>query len=565
MHPAQQNYQQRVHRHGDGGHRRKHRPFERRPQAPGQARQSGAAHKHLVAQSLHRQTAGGCPQRRVAQSLQSRAPAGAGHTRHARQSQQHEDTQRRVPQRTRFGGNQTQADQAVVTPCQIHPLRGPRPNHLCQRQRQHGQVHPAAAHHQSAKGHRHGQRQRHARGQSRRQTRAPVQVRERCAISAQRKKRRMAKADQAAQSHHPLQAQAKQHHHHHVFGQAAAVIALPPGQQRQAHKDRHQQRPAPARDRPERKHRHAFALLGMGGRPGQTLRPPNQHHRHRQKHQHQGRLREKAQAQGVDHADQHRRHKSPANAAKAARDHDHKGLDHHVHVHLQMCGLARQLQRPGQARQAAAQHHHTQHERRGVHAQRGEHLAVLCGRLHALPPQGAREQKVQAQPDQRPQHQSEQLPGREIRLAQLDRALEARKARREHLFRAKEPAHRVVQRQGQAEGGHQLVQLRRVAHALEQRDFGHGPEQGGHTRAHQDHRAVAPGAVRHVGPPVCHRMRRPQSAQHEEAAMRKVDDPGHAKNQRQPGGHQEQGGGVAQAIEQLQRQCVESQTRPLSL
>ena len=61
-----------------------------------------------------------------------------------------------------------------------------------------------------------------------------------------------------------------------------------------------------------------------------------------------------------------------------------------------------------------------------------------------------------------------------------------------------------------------------------------------------------------------HGMGRPQGAQHEEAAVRKIDDPGHAKDQRQARGHQKQGGGVAQAIEQLQRECIESQTKPLN-
>ena len=227
-----------------------------------------------------------------------------------------------------------------------------------------------------------------------------MQVRQRRAVSTQGKKRRMAKTDQTAQSHHPLQAQAKQHHDHHVFGQAAAVVALPPGQQRQAHKDRHKQRPAPVRHRPQRKHRHAFALLGMRGRPGQPLRPPDQHHGHGQKHQHQSRLREKAQAQGVDQADQHRRCKRAADAAQPPGDHHHKGFDHHVHIHLQMCRLTGQLQRTGQTRQTAAQHDHAQHQRRRIHTQRGQHLAVLRGGFHALAPQRAREQEVQAQPDQ---------------------------------------------------------------------------------------------------------------------------------------------------------------------
>ena len=345
-------------------------------------------------------------------------------------------------------------------------MGGTGPDHLCQRQRQHGQIDTAAAHHQGPKHQCHSQRQRHAGQQGPAQTGAPVQVGQRRAIGPQCKKSRMAKTDQTAQSHHPLQTETKQHHDHHVFGQAAAIVALPPSQQRQAHKQSHESCAAPEAHRPERKNRHAFALLSVRGRPRQALRTPHQHHRHGQKHQHQGRLREKIQPQGMDHADQQGRCKSTTNAAQPAGDHHHKGLNHHIHIHLQMGRFTWQLQSPRQARQAAAQHDHAQHDGCGVHAQGVEHVAVLRGRFHALSPACSGEQQMQTQPHQRPQQQGHNLPSRKERLTQLDRPFETGKARGKNLFRPKKPAHRIVQRQRQAKGGDQLVQLWRMAHAL---------------------------------------------------------------------------------------------------
>ena len=61
------------------------------------------------------------------------------------------------------------------------------------------------------------------------------------------------------------------------------------------------------------------------------------------------------------------------------------------------------------------------------------------------------------------------------------------------------------------------------------------------------------------------RMGRHQRPQHEETAMREIDDAGDAKDQRQPRGHEEKRGGVAQPIEQLKRQTVQTQTSPFVL
>ena len=84
-------------------------------------------------------------------------------------------------------------------------------------------------------------------------------------------------------------------------------------------------------------------------------------------------------------------------------------------------------------------------------------------------------------------------------------------------------------------------------------------------RGPQEHgQRIRPGRLSPFGPPVGHRVRSPQRAQHEKTAVRKIDDPGHAEDQRQTRSHQKQGGGVAQPVEQLQRQCFKSQLSTLS-
>ena len=163
--------------------------------------------------------------------------------------------------------------------------------------------------------------------------------------------------------------------------------------------------------------------------------------------------------------DQQGRHKRAANAAQPARDDDDEGFDNHVHVHLQMRRFARQLQRAPQPGQRAAQHHRAQHQRLGVHAERGQHGTVLRGGAQALTKQRAPQQKMQPQPDQRPKHNHRQLVHREKLVANLHRAFKPRKARGKHFFRAKAPLHCVVHGQAQAERGDQLVKLGRARHA----------------------------------------------------------------------------------------------------
>ena len=279
----------------------------------------------------------------------------------------------------------------------------------------------------------------------------------------------MTKADQPAQRHHGLQADAEDHQNQRIGGQCLPISSARPCQCRQAHKRRgNHRRPEPAQAKTskllcrlpgtavlQRSNRHAL----------ESLRPEHQYHGHGQKHDDQRSLWKHADAKRMDQPDQQGRDKRTTDAAQPAGDDDDKGFDNHVHVHLQMCRLARQLQRAAQPGQRAAQHHRAEHERLGIDTQRGQHRAVLRGSAQALAKPRTPQQNVQAQPDQRPERNHRQLVDGEKLVADLHRALEPGEARCKHLVRPKTPLHRVMHRQAQAEGRDQLVQLGRARHS----------------------------------------------------------------------------------------------------
>jgi hypothetical protein len=258
-------------------------------------------------------------------------------------------------------------------------------------------------------------------------------------------------------------------------------------------------------------------------------------------------------AQRMDQSDDHRRHKSPADAAQPTGDHHHKGFHNHGHVHLQMCRLTRQLKRTTESGQGAAKHDRTEHQWPGIDAQAAQNLSVLRRCAQTLTKQGAGEQKMQSQPDQRAKRHEHQLVAWKILLAHLHRPLEPRETGRKHLLIAEEPAHGVMQGQSQAKSGHQLVQLRGANHAPQQQDIGQRTDQRSHQSAQDHGQQVKPGAVGPIWIPMHQPMGGKQRTQHEKAAMGKVDDPGDPKNQGQARRHQEQGAGIRQPTEQLNR------------
>ena len=209
---------------------------------------------------------------------------------------------------------------------------------------------------------------------------------QRRAVPAKRKKRRMAEADQPAERHHGLQADAEDHQDQGVGRQCLPVRSAPPAQAGQQHQHRNGNRhtqSAPAKA-PKFLRWLAHGVMRAGQQTEEPLRAKYQHHSHRQKHQHQRGLRKHADAKRMHHAYQQCRQKCTANAAQPTHHHHDEGLDDHVHVHLQMRRFARQLQGARQPGQRAAQNNRPQHQRLGVYAQRREHVPVLRGRAQAL-------------------------------------------------------------------------------------------------------------------------------------------------------------------------------------
>ena len=263
------------------------------------------------------------------------------------------------------------------------------PNYLRQCQRKHGQVHTAASDHRCAKHSRYQQSGSATSGQRHRQRGTPETVRQGCTVSTECKKSRVTETDQTAQRHHGLQADAKNHQDQRVSRQRLPVGTAKPGSSNQRHKHRkHQQRRHQAGlQAVEFLRRFTRRIHGCGCHTKQALWPEHQHHCHGQKHQHQRRLWKHADTKGMHQADQQCRHKGPADTAKPAHHDDHKGLDDHVHVHLQVRWLARQLQRATKTCQRTPQHHSAQHQWLGVDAQRSQHAAVVRGSAQTAPKQ----------------------------------------------------------------------------------------------------------------------------------------------------------------------------------
>ncbi len=154
---------------------------------------------------------------------------------------------------------------------------------------------------------------------------------------------------------------------------------------------------------------------------------------------------------------------------------------------------------------------------------------------------------------------SKQIVGRERLAEEIDRALEARRARPEQIVRPPDQQHEILDDQRDAEGREQLEQFRRVIDAAQQQHFDQRADRGD-DRARRATIAApeAEGAAEPVGQRVAD-----IGAEHVEGAMREIDDAGDAENDRQAGGDQKQRAGAREPGDELNE--VEAQGRALSL
>ena len=137
------------------------------------------------------------------------------------------------------------------------------------------------------------------------------------------------------------------------------------------------------------------------------------------------------------------------------------------------------------------------------------------------------------------------------------RAVQSLHARTELVLGAPDREHRVAHDQHDAERRRQLQQLGRVVQALQQQALDQRAEKRDDDRGGED-------AGREAGEAVAEALaERPREvcAEHEQRAVREVDDARDAEDQRQAGGNQEQRRRGREAVEELERERGEGHER----
>ena len=318
-------------------------------------------------------------------------------------------------------------------------------------------------------------------------------------------------------------------------------------------------------DQHERPGRHGERRRGIGGEALRGLRlaqkaegPHDQHDRHDQELDHQGELGEDdlgaepvdgadADAEGFRDADQDGGEEGAADAAQAADHGDDEGVGDDGKVELEIGGLARDLQRAAQARQHRADEEHRGEEPGLVDAERAHHLAVLGRGAHQRAPARARQQQPHGQQHDRADGDQQQVVGGNAAAQDLDRHGEAGRARADQVLGAPGEERDVLDHQHDGEGGEKLEQLGRPVDAAQHQHFDQHADQADGERGQHDRGPEAQGrAAERLDQAVG-----AVEAQHVERAVREIDDPRHAEDQRQAGRHQEQGRRGRQPVQEL--------------
>ena len=191
-------------------------------------------------------------------------------------------------------------------------------------------------------------------------------------------------------------------------------------------------------------------------------------------------------------------------------------------------GIARNLQRAAKRREEDAERKHASEQPFLIDAQRRHHVAVLGRGAHQHAPSRALEHQPENAEHDGPEHDQEQVVARDVLAKETDRALEPRRTRADQVARSPSPHHEVFNHQREAEGREQLEQLRRMI----------DPPQQDHLDDHADDRDdqrrgndAAPEAER-AGEALGQRES-DVGTEHIEGAVGEIDDPRHAKNDRQ--------------------------------
>ena len=207
-------------------------------------------------------------------------------------------------------------------------------------------------------------------------------------------------------------------------------------------------------------------------------------------------------------------------------------------------GICSAPPRPGQH---GADEEHRGEELGLVDAQRAHHLAVLGGGPHQRAPARARQQQPHRAQHDRADGDQQQVVGRDAAAQDLDRHGEAGRARTDQVLGAPGEQRDVLDHQHDGEGREQLEQFGRLVDAAQHQHLDQHADQADRERRQHDRAPEAEGrAAQRLDQAVG-----AVEAQHVERAVREVDDPRHAEDQRQAGRHQEQRRRGGQPVQEL--------------
>ena len=216
--------------------------------------------------------------------------------------------------------------------------------------------------------------------------------------------------------------------------------------------------------------------------------------------------------------------------------------------------LPRQLERAAEAGEKDAERKDAGEQPFLVDAERRHHLAVLRRRAHQHAPGSAAEEDPQEREDERTERDQQEVVGRKGLAEEIDRALEAGRARTEQFARPPDQQREILNDERDAEGGEQLKQFRRVVDAAQQKHFDERADRGDGERGDYDRAPEADHAAQPFG------QRVPDiGAQHVERAMREIDDAGDAEDDREAGGDEKQRAGTREPRDELDE--IEAQGR----
>ncbi len=191
-------------------------------------------------------------------------------------------------------------------------------------------------------------------------------------------------------------------------------------------------------------------------------------------------------------------------------------------------GIARNLQRAAEGGEKYAERENAGEQPFLIDAERCHHVAVLRRGANQHAPARALEHQPQQSQHHRTERDQEQIIRGNVLAEEVDRALESRRAAAEQILRSPDHHHQIFDHQGQAEGREQLKQFGRVIDSPQQHHLDQHADRGHHQRRDDD---AAPKSKR-AGKPFGQRER-DIGAEHIERAMGEIDDPRHAKNDRQ--------------------------------